>query len=194
MRRSNRVTNQAAREVKDDPDASLKAAKAPSSRPKAPKPVEASVKTAEVLAQDDSDDEDEHVSGDDAAEEYAEEISDEELELDAFSEVTRAAVDALQEAVAEPAAFLRPSTSISQLARHAAKVIRSCARPCCRRMPLSYLPLCVGDMLHGHPDLFTCSSRRTKLHLSIELPLFLKASDECSLQGLICSCRQRTIK
>ena len=43
-------------------------------------------------------------------------------ELDDFEEEARAAVDALQEAVAEPAAFLRASTKISELARHAAKV------------------------------------------------------------------------
>jgi len=161
MRRSKRVTHQAAREVKDNPDASLKTAEESSSRPKALKPVEASPKTAEILAQDDSGDEDEHVSGDDAAEEYAEVVSDENPELDAFGEVTRAAVDALQEAVAEPAAFLRPSTNISQLARHAAKVNRTHAYSCCRKVPPSYLPLCKGDVLHGNPDLI-------KLHLFLQ--------------------------
>ena len=51
-----------------------------------------------------------------------EQLSEEEPELDAFEDDTRAAVDALQEAVTEPAAFLRPSTEISELARQAARV------------------------------------------------------------------------
>lgn len=190
MRRSKRVTHQAAREVKDDPDANLKAAEALASLPKASKPVEASPKTAEVLAQDYSDDEDEHVSGGDAAEEYAEVVSDEEPELDAFGEVTRAAVDALQEAVAEPAAFLRPSTNISQLARHAAKVNRTYAYSCCRKMPPSYLSLCKGDVLHGYPDLL-------KLHLFLQkdiCPLFLESFRWMDLASLICSCSQGSMR
>ena len=52
-----------------------------------------------------------------------EQLSEEEPEMDAFEEDTRAAVDALQEAVTEPAAFLRPSREISELARQAARVI-----------------------------------------------------------------------
>ena len=52
----------------------------------------------------------------------AEQLSEEEPELDAFEEDTRTAVDALQEAVTEPAAFLRPSKEISELARQAARV------------------------------------------------------------------------
>ncbi|CAK0787054.1 hypothetical protein CVIRNUC_010270 [Coccomyxa viridis] len=64
-----------------------------------------------------------------AAEEslMADQLSEEEPELDAFEEDTRAAVDALQEAVTEPAAFLRPSSEISELARQAARALYAIA-------------------------------------------------------------------
>ncbi len=60
----------------------------------------------------------------------AEQATDDEPELDAFDEGARAAVDALQEAVAEPAAFLRPSSEISALARQAAKVMKASLPSC----------------------------------------------------------------
>ena len=76
------------------------------------------------VAGSDSSGDDEQPSNEDIPEENpdAEQASVDEPELDAFDEGARAAVDALQEAVAEPAAFLRPSAETSVLARQAAKV------------------------------------------------------------------------
>lgn len=55
---------------------------------------------------------------------------DDDPELDVFEEGTREAVDSFEAAVAEPAAFLQPSTEISHLARRAAKVfVCTCAAP-----------------------------------------------------------------
>ena len=104
----------------DDATAPQEAARAATSKGGNTVPTEAD----DNVAGSGSSGNDEQPSNEDIPEEKsnAEQASEDEPELDAFDEGARAAVDALQEAVAEPAAFLRPSAEISVLARQAAKV------------------------------------------------------------------------
>ena len=120
MRRSKRAAAQSARKMQAD-----------NLTQRIPAPVPArhvddadAVEAAELNeAEPDTSSEQERSSHEGAEESLtAEQLPEEEPELDAFGEDTRAAVDALQGAVAEPAAFLRPSTEISELARQAARV------------------------------------------------------------------------
>lgn len=117
MRRSKRVAKQ---HVKADDDDATAAQEAATSKGGNTVPMEAN----DDVAESDSSGDDEQLSNGDTPEENsdAEQASEDEPGLDAFDEGARAAVDALQEAVAEPAAFLRPSAEISALAKQAAKV------------------------------------------------------------------------
>lgn len=95
------------------------------------------------------DSEEEQLDDDDDTEDAPGLDPEQRPELDDFEEEARAAVDALQEAVAEPAAFLQTSTTISKLARHAAKVRRAFSGVLCSHcFPyiLLYPDLC---LMHG---------------------------------------------
>lgn len=120
MRRSKRAAAQSAREMPTDKLTQRDAAPAVARPVDNPDAMEAA-ELNEVEAETSSEQE---PPSHEAAEEslMADQLSEEEPELDAFEEDTRAAVDALQEAVTEPAAFLRPSSEISELARQAARV------------------------------------------------------------------------
>lgn len=123
-RRSKRLAEHSVDEVQEDATAEQDAAMEDGGA------MEADISTGYIVPGDELRTVDEEAMDDSAAEGEgtdAEQLSDEEPELDVFEEDARAAVDALQEAVAEPAAFLRPSASISELARHAAKVNRQLA-------------------------------------------------------------------
>lgn len=84
-----------------------------------------SVPVEDAVTEDAEDD----AEGDDGSSEEDEEADDEQgsseeeaEELDVFDDSTREVVDAFEAAIADPAAFLRPSSEISELARKAAKV------------------------------------------------------------------------
>jgi hypothetical protein len=69
-------------------------------------------------------------------------------ELDAFEKGTREAVDAFEAAIAEPAAFLRPNTTISELARKAAKVLS-------QNQTAPYMnDMCLGDLCFSNPQMW----------------------------------------
>ena len=120
MRRSKRAAAQSAKKMQADSLTQRDAAPVPARSVIDADAVEAA-EPDEAEAETSSEQE---PSSHEAAEEslMADQLSEEEPELDAFEEDTRAAVDALQEAVTEPAAFLRPSSEISELARQAARV------------------------------------------------------------------------
>ena len=126
MRRSKRAAAQSAKKMQADKLTQRDAAPVPARNVNDADAVEA----AELNEAEPETSSEQEPSSHGAAEESltAEQHSEEEPELDAFEEDTRAAVDALQEAVTEPAAFLRPSREISELARQAARVSE---RPIC---------------------------------------------------------------
>ena len=148
MRRSKRAAAQSAKKMQADSLTQRDAAPVPARNVIDADAVEAA-ELDEAQAETSSEEE---PSSHEAAEESltAEQHSEEEPELDAFEEDTRAAVDALQEAVTEPAAFLRPSSEISELARQAARVSE---RP--RQLP----PL--SSSCHSLSHVATCSSSTT---------------------------------
>lgn len=120
MRRSKRLAQQSEGDNEEDvSDAAI--ASAADDQEKATGPMVAGPITEDDLHEEDMDGEDQQPDEDDDTEDSTGEDSEGLPELDDFEEDARAAVDALQEAVAEPAAFLRPSATISELARHAAK-------------------------------------------------------------------------
>ena len=120
MRRSKRAAAQSARKMQADELTQQDASPVPARTVNDADAVEA----AELNEAESETSSEQEPSSHEAAEESltAEQHSEEEPELDVFEEDTRAAVDALQEAVVEPAAFLRPSREISELARQAARV------------------------------------------------------------------------
>ena len=121
MRRSKRLAEQSVGEDEEDRDGVSQAAQA-AGQGVAPTSVEAGPNRAAGLAEEDMDSKDQQLDDGSDMEEDTGPDSEGYPELDDFEEDARAAVDALQEAVAEPAAFLRPSATISELARHAARV------------------------------------------------------------------------
>ena len=120
MRRSKRAAAQSAKKMQTDNFTQRNAAPVPARHVDDTDAVEA----AELNEDEAETSSEQEPSRHERAEESltAEQLSEEEPELDAFEDDTKAAVDALQEAVTEPAAFLRPSREISELARQAARV------------------------------------------------------------------------
>ena len=125
MRRSKRLAEQSVEEDDTETAGILQLTRA-EGQGKATRPVEAGPDTGSGLAEEDIDSEDQQLDEGNTTEEDPGQDAEGYPELDDFEEDARVAVDALQEAVAEPAAFLRPSSIISELARHAARVSNTC--------------------------------------------------------------------
>lgn len=120
MRRSKRLAQQPEGDNEEDVS-DVAIASAADGRGRAKGHVEAGPISESGLDGEDIDGNDQLSDEDDDTEDDTGENPEGLPELDDFEEDARAAVDALQEAVAEPAAFLRPSATICELARHAAK-------------------------------------------------------------------------
>ena len=140
MRRSKRLAQQSEGDNEEDSSdvTNTSAADGPG---EAEGPMEAGPTTENDLNEEDMDGKDQQPDEEHDAEDDTEEDSEGLPELDDFEEDARAAVDALQEAVAEPAAFLRPSATISELARHAAKASITLFHLSCWKLDLYPLTL-----------------------------------------------------